>query len=347
MSPSSNIDLRLPAEWEAQDAVMVTWPDEDSNWGASIVQVERTLTTLVNTISQFERVIVACANPVNVKKLFANGKGNSVNIILYPVRSNDLWARDHGPITVYENGKAKLLNFRFNGWGGKYPYALDNRINESMAQEGAWPLESMESLHLTLEGGAVESDGQGTLLLNSKCVLNPSRNGAISQEEVEKELTKYLGAKRILWVHHGELAGDDTDGHIDTLARFCSPDTIAYTVCTNSEEPHFRALQALESELKRLQTSTAKPYVLIPFPLPSPIFDNAGEPLPANYANFLIINGAVLVPTYNDPMDAPSLEKMAGLFPDRKIIGIDCCQAICQFGAIHCMTMQLPMGSIS
>lgn len=340
-------DVRLPAEWETQDAVMLTWPDDQSNWGDTIGRVDSTLAAVANAVSLYEKVVVACADPTHVRRILEGGNGNYENISLFHVRSNDLWARDHGPITVYKGGKANHLNFRFNGWGGKYPYALDHQINLALAEEGAWPASRLENLHLVLEGGAVESDGLGTLLLNSQCVLHPRRNGAITQEDFENVLREHLGAKRILWVHHGHLEGDDTDGHIDTLARFCSPDTIAYSTCERSEEAHFRQLQALESELKHLRTANNQPYSLVPLPLPTQIFDEAGEPLPANYTNFLIINGAVLIPTYNDPNDDVAMERISGLFPDRQAIGIDCRQVITQYGAVHCMTMQLPKGSLS
>lgn len=197
-------------------------------------------------------------------------------------------------------------------------------------------------IDFVLEGGSVESDGLGTVMTTRQCLLNPNRNPDSSPEDIENKLKLYFGANRILWLDQSNLAGDDTDAHIDTLARFCSPTTIAYTSCDDKEDPHYQDLKHMEAQLQKLVDFQGKPYKLVSLPLPSPVYDEDGERLPANYANFLIINGAVLAPIYNDPMDNIALGKLAGCFPDRQILPIPCRPLVQQYGSLHCMTMQFP-----
>jgi agmatine deiminase len=195
-----------------------------------------------------------------------------------------------------------------------------------------------------LEGGSIESDGCGTLLTTSQCLLNPNRNPDLNSEQIEKELRDTLGCQRILWLHHGHLLGDDTDAHVDTLARLAPNDTILYVVCDDPRDEHYPALSRMAEELAAFRTEAGQPYRLLPLPWPAARFDDDGQRLPATYANFLIINGAVLVPTYDDPQDAQALITVGAAFPDREIIGIDCSAIILQHGSLHCLTMQLPQG---
>jgi agmatine deiminase len=193
-----------------------------------------------------------------------------------------------------------------------------------------------------LEGGSIESDGSGTILTTTQCQLSPNRNPHLNQKEIEKKLKKWLGAKRVLWLKNGYLAGDDTDSHIDTLVRFCNETTIAYVACTDESDEHFTALKEMVKELRNFKTDDGNPYNLIALPMPDACFDADGDRLPATYANFLIVNGAVLVPTYDVPQDELALAQIKKAFPTRKVLGIDCKPLILQHGSLHCVTMQFP-----
>jgi agmatine deiminase len=258
--------------------------------------------------------------------------------------SDDSWSRDHGPITVYRNGSPWLLDFRFNGWGGKYRAEQDDALTRRLHGAGVFGATPLQSIDLVLEGGSIENDGVGTLLATSRCLLSPTRNPGLFRADLEATLRELLGIERILWLTHGGLLGDDTDGHIDTLARFCDRETIAYVTCPTQDDPHYAELAAMEQELRSFATVEGRSYRLVPLPLPQAKHDESGRRLPATYANFLIINGAVLVPVYQDPADAVVLERIASCFPGREVVPIDCVPLIRQFGSLHCVTMQLPWG---
>ena len=262
---------------------------------------------------------------------------------LLPLRSNDTWARDHGFITLIDDeGHARLLDFRFNGWGEKFAAELDNAINRQLYAHGTLQGEYVDCLDFVLEGGSIESDGQGTIFTTSGCLLAPHRNQPMTKEEIEDRLKRDLHAKRILWIDHGSLTGDDTDGHIDTLVRVCPDDTLLYIGCDNPSDEQYDELQQMEDQLKTLRTLDGRPYRLLRLPMPRPIYDGADR-LPATYANFLIVNGAVLCPTYAQPdLDAEALRLIGEAFPDREIVGIDCRSIIKQHGSLHCCTMQFP-----
>ena len=257
--------------------------------------------------------------------------------------SNDTWARDHGFITLVDDqGHARLLDFCFNGWGEKFPAELDNAINRRLYDEGKVKGEYVDCLDFVLEGGSIESDGKGTVFTTSCCLLAPHRNQPMTKEQIEEHLKQELHAERIVWINHGSLTGDDTDGHIDTLVRICPDDTLLYTGCDNPDDEQYAELHLMEEELKTFRTIEGKPYRLLKLPMPRPIIFE-GERLPATYANFLVINGAVLCPTYAQPdLDAEALRLIGEAFPEREIVGIDCRSIIKQHGSLHCCTMQYP-----
>ena len=257
--------------------------------------------------------------------------------------SNDTWARDHGFITlVNDQGGVRLLDFCFNGWGEKFPADLDNAINRRLYDEGKISGDYVDCLDFVLEGGSIESDGRGTIFTTSGCLLAPHRNQPMTQAEIEARLKKDLCAERILWIDHGHLTGDDTDGHIDTLVRICPDDTLLYVGCDDSEDEQYEDLRLMEAQLQTFRTLEGKPYRLMRLPMPQPIYENS-ERLPATYANFLVVNGAVLCPTYDQPeQDAEALRIIGEAFPDREIVGIDCRSVIRQHGSLHCCTMQFP-----
>ena len=270
-------------------------------------------------------------------------KREKLLIVGAEIPTNDTWARDHGFISLVDDqGHRRLLDFCFNGWGEKFPADLDNAINRQLYDQGRLQGEYTDCLDFVLEGGSIESDGKGTVFTTSGCLLAPHRNQPMTKAEIEERLKRDLHVQRLLWIDHGELIGDDTDGHIDTLVRICPDDTLLYIGCDDPREAHYEALRQMEEQLKTFRTLEGQPYRLLKLPLPRAIIFE-GERLPATYANFLVINGAVLCPTYNQPdLDAIALEQIGKAFPDREIIGIDCLSIIKQHGSLHCCTMQYP-----
>ncbi|MGH8312599.1 MAG: agmatine deiminase family protein [Gammaproteobacteria bacterium] len=340
---------RLAPEWTPQSGVMLTWPRSDGDWSPDYAGVERCHAQLASEISKREQVLVTCMDDAHadmIRRMVKDAGGRPERLHLYALPSNDAWARDHGPITVIKNGRLTLLDFIFNGWGNKYPHNFDNAITTQLHASGAFGTTPLESFELVLEGGSIEVDGEGTLLTTESCLLNPNRNPGLPRSQIETQLRRLLGVDRILWLKHGAIDGDDTDGHIDTLARFCDARTIVFQACDDRNDPHYSDLQAMSEELRALHRKDGEPYTLVPLPWPRAIHDHTGRRLPATYANFLIINGAVLVPTYNDPADELTLTALRPIFPDREIVPVMCRPLIYQYGSLHCVTMQLPKGVI-
>ena len=318
------------AEWEHQSMVQLTWPHEGTDWAPILDEITAVYEEMAREIRKRE--------PLLIVDNILQPKGRSVACIPH----NDTWARDHGFITVEETSydqKSKalvLLDFCFNGWGEKFEATLDNQINKHLYDQGFVKGHYEDHLDFVLEGGSIESDGKGTVFTTECCLMAPHRNQPLTKEEVENRLKEWLGAERIVWLQHGSLIGDDTDGHIDTLVRICPNDTLLYT---GGDKDH-PDLAEMEKELQELRTLDGKPYRLLKLPLPRPIYDE-GDRLPATYANYLVINGAVLVPTYNQPdLDAEALRIVGEAFPDREMVGIDCRAVIKQHGSLHCCTMQ-------
>ena len=337
---------RLPAEWEDQDGILLAWPHKDTDWEPVLELVEPVFASIISAISRYEKVvlIVPEADAADKRLLEAGTRLDMVTFIEAP--TNDTWARDFGPITVYEDGTALLLDYGFNGWGLKFASNHDNQISRSLAEKGIFNCH-MQRMPLILEGGSIESDGNGTLLVTSECLLNRNRNPHLSKESIETALSSQLGSDHFLWLNSGYLAGDDTDSHIDTLARLCPNDTILYVSCNDPADEHFQTLSAMRAELEHFRTRSGAPYRLIPLPLPAECRGLDGERIPATYANFLIINGAVLVPTYNCSHDDAALKAVGKSFPGREVIGIDCSSILLQHGSLHCLTMQLPKGTLA
>lgn len=333
----------MPAEWEPQWAVQLTFPHADSDWGYMLDEVTACFVNIAEQIVKRQQLLVVYADEKEVRQKLHHLPQERITYV--GISSNDTWARDHGGITVLQNGKPIVLDFTFNGWGMKFPANLDNQITRQLFEKKIFSrnVKYKNRKRFVLEGGSIESDGKGTVLTTAPCLLARNRNN-LSQDKIEKKLKKYLGAERILWLYTGYLAGDDTDNHIDTLARFCSEDTIAYVACSDEKDEHYEALKQMERELNNFRLhNSPKGYRLIPLPMADAIYDEKGFRLPATYANFLIINHAVLVPTYNSPKDKIALQLLQEAFPGREIIGIDCRALIQQHGSLHCVTMQYPL----
>ena len=339
-------NLYFPAEWEYQSMIQLTWPHSATDWCCCLEAIIDTFVAFAEVITRYERLLVVTPD-VEATRTQMSGRltPEAMSLVSFcPCPTNDTWARDHGALTLLDNSgdpsKALLLDFQFNGWGKKFPAALDNAINRHIAAAGLFtmPLESHDDF--VLEGGSVESDGQGTVFTTTQCLLAPNRNQPLTRQEIEQQLKTLLHAHRVVWLHHGQLEGDDTDGHIDTIVRCAPGDTLLYVFCNDTGDSQYEELHALESELLSLRTSDGHPFRLLPLPLPSPIYED-GERLPATYANFLILNGAVIVPTYGQPeRDAQAMSAIGKAFPDRDIIGLDARQVIRQHGSLHCLTMQ-------
>lgn len=337
----------LPAEWASQDGVLLAWPHAQSDWLPILPRIEQVYCELVYQITRFEHVVLLChtsdlANAVQ-EKLAARGV-NLQRIHLLAVKYNDTWLRDSGPITVMSAGSDLLAcDFRFNGWGGKFDASLDDAICHTLSTQPLFKAK-YKPYELILEGGSIDSDGEGSLLTTRQCLLTETRNPGMQIKDYEKFFADEFGSTHVIWLQHGELQGDDTDGHVDMLARFCTPDTIAYTSCEHTDDVHHPSLAALAAELTALRTPAGQPYNLVPLPIPKPLHNQEGRRLPASYANFLIINDAVLVPVYEDANDEVVLQRLQGCFPDREVIGIPARAIIEQSGSLHCLTMQLPKG---
>ncbi len=342
--------VQLPAEWARQSAIMLTWPHMHSDWQPFLDDVEPVFCDIAYHSSLHERVLISCwddSHQAHISHLLSERGTNLNQIRLYKITSNDSWARDHGPITIFKQQKPVLLDFSFNGWGNKYEAKFDNAISRHLCSQGAFANTEFESIDLVLEGGSIESDGLGTLLTTSRCLLSPQRNPSLDQSQLEQRLSQLLGVDRFLWLEHGHLAGDDTDSHIDTLARFCSVDTICYVSCDDPTDEHYEPLQEMATELTAFRQANGQPYKLVPLPMTQPIHNEDGVRLPGTYANFLIINNAVLAPTYEDEHDSLALQQLAMCFPDREIIAINCKPLIEQYGSLHCVTMQLAEGVLT
>lgn len=342
---------RMPAEWAPQSAVMLTWPHAGTDWQDRLDVVEPVFEAIAMAVLRFEHLVLSCEDRQTLDRLTASlndwARGQSLpgRVLSSAAPANDTWARDHGPIAV-TNGDLKLLDFRFNAWGDKFAWDKDDALNRALCEAGLFGHTPLEPVDFVLEGGSIESDGEGTLLTTSECLLSTSRNPDYDRSQIEGRLRDTLGADRVLWLNHGYLAGDDTDSHIDTLARFVAADHIAYVRCDDKQDEHYAALTAMEDELKQFRTADGAPYTLTALPWPQACYGDEGERLPATYANFLIINGAVLLPVYGVPQDEEAIRVMQGLFPDREIIAIDCQPLIHQHGSLHCVTMQLPEGIV-
>lgn len=336
---------RLPAEWESQEAILIAFPHERTDWAYMLDEARECFVNIISAIINEAGLtaVVVTPEPDEVRKRLSHL--SSSRIIIAECPTDDTWARDFGPISLLGTDTAAplLLDFKFNGWGLKFRSCNDNLINMRLSASGLLKTDRRNHLGFVLEGGSIESDGCGTILTTSECLLSPNRNGNLSRSQIEKYLLKAFGARKILWLDHGFLQGDDTDSHIDTLARLAPRNTIYYVKCDDPADPHFNALEAMERQLSTFTDADGSPYNLIGLPLPDPIYDpDDGTRLPATYANFLVTPRAILLPVYGQPRKDKLAEMMMKIaFPDHAIVTIDCRALIRQHGSLHCVTMQL------
>ena len=341
---------RFPAEWEPQSAVLIAWPHTGTDWAQRLVEVEETYIALVAAITTFEDAVICIAD--DDLQTYAEARLRSARVDMARVRFvsveyDDTWLRDSGPVTLRSNAPTpvfRLLDFRFTGWGGKFEASRDDRLVEALVSQQVFRAAERSEIDFALEGGGIETDGAGTLLTTWRCLHE--RHPEASREALTSRLSDWLGQDRVLWLDRGYLEGDDTDAHIDTLARFAAEDAIVYQGCDDVADTHYPELQAMAAELAALRTRNGAPYRLFALPWPRPVFDD-GRRLAASYANFLIVNGAILIPSYGDVADARAQEVMSEAFPGRAIVPVPCRPLIWQNGSLHCITMQLPAGVLA
>ena len=337
----------LAPEWFPQSGVQLTWPHEQTDWAYMLEEVTECYVRMAYEIALREKLLIVCPDVDKVKALIDERlpKKAKDNITFFACPTNDTWARDHAFLTVIDTDGIELMDYRFNGWGGKFEAAFDNAINKQLYEAGVLRGNYVDRLDFELEGGSIESDGMGTLLTTAECLLNPNRNPQFDKTQIELHLQEDFNVDHILWLEHGALAGDDTDSHVDTLARLCPDDTIVYVKCQREDDEHYEDLKLMEEELQSFRTKEGKPFRLISVPLPEAIFDDEGQRLPATYANYLVMNKTILYPTYAQPeLDEEAKKALEKAFPSYSVIGVDCRALICQHGSLHCATMQYPKG---
>lgn len=354
MNENKQCDFHIPAEWEPQSGIMLVWPNKDTDWKPYLDDIEKTYLQLSDVITRHESLLLIAKDPDAVREKLGKvlQRRQMQKIIFRQCRYNDTWARDYGPITLTSHHHTRgffvpnhLLDFHFNGWGEKYPSELDDAVNVHLYYSGIFYGALENHSDFVLEGGAIDTDGYGTLFLTRSSQVAPHRNQPLTPDDIERRLKKIFDfARRIVWIEHGHITGDDTDGHIDTLVRCAPSHTLLYMGTDDTDDPQYEELKLMEEQLKALLTLDGKPYRLMRLPMPDAIYDD-GERLPATYANFVIINGAVIVPTYNQPeKDRQAMDIIRQAFPDREVIGIESRTPIRQHGSLHCLTMHLPEG---
>ena len=340
----------MPAEWEPQQAILLSLPDASMDWSYMLHDILECYRNIVKQL--LERgcnVCVLARDSTKAQELLGDPKPSRLRIIESEL--NDTWIRDYGPITIEElslkSGKRRLtaLDFGFNGWGLKFAADKDNLSTLHLHErDNLFFLHYRNCREFVLEGGSIESDGEGTILTTRRCLCSPNRNGGLDKKEVNERLGKYLGVQHILWLDYGALEGDDTDSHIDTLARLCPDNTIIYTGCSDPMDPHYAQLEAMRQQLLNFRTITGERYNLIELPLPDAVYDEEdGHRLPATYCNYLVTDSTVFVPSYNQPAKDELARKVVRIaYPGREVVSIDCLPLIRQHGSLHCATMQIP-----
>lgn len=341
-----NKSFYFPPEWYPQSAIQLTWPHKDTDWNYMLDEITACFVDIARTILRYQKLIIVCPDEALVRKQLGVDLQIPENLKIVELPANDTWARDHAGISIFDNeGKKYILDFTFNGWGLKFAANYDNQINRGLFSKNVFSsdVKYINRKDFVFEGGGIESDGKGTLLTTSECLLSPNRNSFYTRQEIEEKMLDTFDANRVLWLDHGYLEGDDTDSHIDTLARFCDEHTIAYVKCEDKNDVHYGALSKMEDQLKGFVDYQGNPYKLLPLPMAEMVVCE-GERLPATYANFLIMNKVVLVPFYESLMDAIAKNQLQKAFPDKEVIGINCLPIIKQHGSLHCVTMQYPEG---
>jgi len=347
MDTPSSCGFRVPAEWERQEAIWLSWPINRDTWPGHFEPIPEKFAEIAATISRFQIVRINAEAKLHreITRLLNSARADLGQVELFDHPINDSWCRDHGPIFVKndETGEVAITDWQYNAWGEKYPpFDKDNEIPKRIAD--ALGMRRFE-MSMVLEGGAIEVDGAGQLLTTESCLLNENRNPELSRDEIEQNLRDGLGVDRILWLRDG-IIGDDTDGHIDDLTRFYRPDAFVTVVEENESDENYAILRENLERLQSFRTRDGRPYEIQTLPMPAPVYCD-GERLPASYANYLLINGVVLLPVFRQPeFDGRAEEVLQGCFPDRKVIPIDCVDLVLGLGTLHCISQQQPAAGL-
>ena len=343
----SNMTVRFPAEWENEGFILVSWPHELTDWNYMLPEVRKCYIDMISVISTYQKVVVVAPSSATVKEHLSNGYDPS-RIFFVDLPTNDTWIRDYGALTIVDHlNNPTCLDFCFNGWGMKFAACQDNLVTSRMKTSGLITAPLINCRDFVLEGGGIESDGNGILMTTAECQLSPNRNAVLSRQEIERKLLDYFGASKLLWVNHGYLAGDDTDSHIDTLARFTPNGGIVFTGCDDPTDEHYKELSAMKAEIMNFTNLDGLPFNLFELPLPDPIYDEDGQRLPATYANFLALPQAVIMPTYRQPRKDELAKQILSVAFELPVVGVDCTALIQQHGSLHCATMQIPQNSLA
>ncbi|MDR2012226.1 MAG: agmatine deiminase family protein [Rhodanobacter sp.] len=340
-------NFRLPAEWEAQAGVLVAWPHAGTDWAPRLDRIEAAYVRLVAAIAHFVPIVICVADACvceRASRALAAGGVDPFRIRFAQVAYDDTWLRDSGPLTLTDGAHFRLIDFRFTGWGGKFAGGRDDRLIQALIAQNVFGPAEHRRIDWALEGGAIESDGKGTLLTTWRCLHQ--RHPDMTRSDMTQRLLDALATKRILWLDHGYLEGDDTDAHIDTLARFAPDDAIVFQSCDDPHDPHYAELARMHEEIAALRTIDGRPYRLHRLPWAAPIIDE-GRRLAASYANYLLVDGGVVIPAYGDAADATAVRVIAAAHPGREVVAVDARSLIWQNGSVHCLTMQMPAGSLA
>jgi agmatine deiminase len=335
------LGYRMPAEWEPHAATWLSWPHKEASWPGNFAPIPKLYERLVRTISRHEHVHILAGKLDEEERSMVPARiANLPNVTVHAVATDDSWIRDSGPtFLVGKSGsKPALVNWGYNAWGGKYPpFDFDDAIPAEVAAITGRQIFTPEMI---LEGGAVDVNGNGTLLTSEQCLLNANRNPTMSKADIEEKLRDYLNVSQILWLREG-IVGDDTDGHIDELARFVNPTTIVCAVEENTNDENYAVLQENLERLRSFRDLDGKPFTIVPLPMPGPLMYE-DQRMPGSYCNFYIANGLVIVPQFDDAADARVLDIMRPLFPGREVIGFRARELAWGLGAFHCITQQEP-----
>ncbi|MCM1490783.1 MAG: agmatine deiminase family protein [Muribaculum sp.] len=340
--------IRFIPEWEDVEYVMLALPHSDTDWDYILQEATDQYRRLVSAITgEGISVLLLCRDPKEAKEIMSECQQEFIRYV--GMEYNDTWTRDYGFLSVMRNDRLRALDFGFNAWGLKFAADKDNQVNLKLEEAGILAKGTYRNERdFVLEGGSIETDGNGTILTTTRCLTSPNRNGGKSKSELNRFLEERLGADHVLWLDHGALEGDDTDSHIDTLARMAPDDTIVFTGTRNFDEPMFESLLAMRAQLTMFRTAEGNPYNLVELPLPDPVLDSDGSRLPATYANYLVANGVIFMPTYAQPdKDELAMRSIRIAYPNHKVVGVDCRTLLRQHGSLHCATMQIPEGVLN
>lgn len=338
-----NNDIRYPAEWELDGPVLIALPHDDTDWSDILPDAIDQYRRIINALtSNGEEVLLLVPDAAKARETLSDCPLEHVTMVEMP--TNDTWTRDYGPITVNRHGRIRAIDFGFNGWGLKFAADRDNLVNMRLAEQQVLPVGMYRNRReFILEGGSIDTDGEGTLLTTTRCLLSPNRNGGGTRAEIGEQLTRELGVEHILWLDYGALIGDDTDSHIDTLCRMAPGNIIFFTGCRDMDDPQFEELLHMRAQLSMFRNAEGLPYNLVELPLPDAVVDVDGSRLPATYANYLVTPRAVYMPVYNQPeKDELACQTVRIAFPDHKVVPVECTTLTRQHGSLHCSTMTLP-----